>query len=49
MADQRNGWQRDEIESSLLFRDVELESVLGLLQDWPVRELQDGDTLIHLG
>ena len=49
MADQSNGWQRDEIEGSLLFRDVELESVLGLLQDCPVHELQDGDTLIHLG
>ena len=49
MAVQNNNWERNEIEGSLLFRDVELESVLGLLQDCPVRELQAGDTLIHLG
>ncbi|MEE8349973.1 MAG: GGDEF domain-containing protein [Acidobacteriota bacterium] len=44
-----NTWERGEIESSLIFRDVELESILGLLQDCPVNELQKGDTLIHLG
>lgn len=49
MAVQNNNWERGEIEGSLLFRDVELESVLGLLQDCPVHDLQDGDTLIHLG
>ena len=49
MADQNNTWERGEIENSLLFRDVPLESVLGLLQDCPLHELQDGDTLIHRG
>ena len=46
---QSNSWERSEIEGSVLFRDVELESILGLLQDCPLHELQDGDTLIHLG
>jgi diguanylate cyclase (GGDEF)-like protein len=49
MADQTKSWEREEIERGILFRDVELESVLGLLQDCPVHELNDGDTLIHLG
>jgi len=49
MADQTNSWEREEIERGILFRDVELESVLGLLQDCPVHDLKDGDTLIHLG
>ena len=49
MADQTKSWEREEIERGILFRDVELESVLGLLQDCPVYELNDGDTLIHLG
>ena len=49
MPDQNRAWERSNIEDSLLFKEVELESVLGLLQDCPVHDLQDGDTLIHAG
>ena len=44
MADQTNSWKREEIERGILFRDVELKSVLGLLQDCPVHELNDDET-----
>ena len=44
MADQANSWEREEIERGILFQDVELESVLGLLQDCPVHELNDDET-----
>jgi diguanylate cyclase (GGDEF)-like protein len=49
MTDQYNHWERGEIENSLLFRDVEVESILGLLQDCPLHELEEGETLIRLG
>ena len=38
-----------ELENSLLLRGIDLEPVLGLLSDCPVRELNEDTVLIHAG
>jgi len=42
-------FSREELVDSMFFKGVELESIMGLLQDCPVQELQAGDLLIHSG
>ena len=50
MADQRDKPpDKRELENLLLLRGVELESVLGLLEDCPVQELNRGKVLIRKG
>jgi HD-GYP domain-containing protein (c-di-GMP phosphodiesterase class II) len=38
-----------DLKDSLLLRGIDLEPVLGLLKDCPVRELKEGTILIHAG
>ncbi len=40
---------KKDLKNSLLLRGIELEPVLGLLEDCPVRELKKGNVLIHAG
>jgi diguanylate cyclase (GGDEF)-like protein len=47
MADQENSLDRDKLESLLLLKGVDLESIRGLLEDCPVQQLKRGEVLIH--
>ncbi|MDA2929306.1 cyclic nucleotide-binding domain-containing protein, partial [Acidobacteria bacterium AH-259-O06] len=49
MSGQAGLLSKRELENSLLLRGVELEAVIGLLQDCPVRELKRGEVLIQAG
>ncbi|MDA2925607.1 GGDEF domain-containing protein [Acidobacteria bacterium AH-259-L09] len=49
VADLRESLNEQELENLLLLRGVELESVLGLLEDCPVQELNRGEVLIRKG
>ncbi len=49
MSDQKAALNKKDLKNSLLLRGIELEPVLGLLEDCPVRELKEGTVLIHAG
>ena len=49
IPDQKRLLEKRELENSLLLTGVELESIRGLLEDCPVRELKPGDVLIPAG
>jgi len=49
MTDQSKPLNKKDLKNSLLLRGIDLESVLGLLEDCPVRELKEGTVLIHAG
>ena len=49
MTDRSNPLNKKDLKNSLLFRGIDLEPVLGLLEDCPVRELKEGTVLIHAG
>ena len=49
MTDQSKPLNKKDLKNSLLFRGIDLEPVLGLLEDCPVRELKEGTVLIHAG
>jgi len=49
MTDQSKPLNKKDLKNSLLFRGIDLEPVLGLLEDCPVRELKQGSVLIHAG
>ena len=40
---------KKDLKNSLLLRGIDLEPVLGLLSDCPLRELKEGTVLIHAG
>ncbi len=40
---------RNELQNTCPSRGIELEPVMGLLEDCPVRELKEGAVLIHAG
>ena len=49
MTDRSKPLNKKDLRNSLLFRGIDLEPVLGLLEDCPVRELKQGTVLIHGG
>ncbi len=49
MTDQSKPLNKKDLKNSLLLRGIELEPVLDLLEDCPVRELKKGTVLIHAG
>jgi HD-GYP domain-containing protein (c-di-GMP phosphodiesterase class II) len=49
MTDRSKPLNKKDLKNSLLFRGIDLEPVLGLLEDCPVRELKEGTVLIHAG
>lgn len=49
MKEQKALRDKSEIEDLLLLRGVEFESVRGLLEDCPIRELKPDEVLIHAG
>jgi len=49
MSDQKTSLDKKDLKNSLLLRGIELEPVLGLLENCPVRELEEDTVLIHAG
>jgi len=49
MSEHKTLFSKEELTDSMLFKGVELDSVMGLLQECPVQELQSGDIIIHSG
>jgi len=49
MTDPSKPLDKKDLKNSLLLRGIELEPVLGLLEDCPVLELKKGTVLIHAG
>ncbi|MFQ5929877.1 MAG: diguanylate cyclase [Acidobacteriota bacterium] len=49
MVDQEASPDRRELENLLLFKDVDLEAIQGLLKNCSVREVKQGDVVIHAG
>jgi len=49
MTDRSKPLNKKDLKNSLLFRGIDLEPILGLLEDCPVRELKKGTVLIHAG
>ena len=49
MPDQPGLPNKGELENSPLFRGVELETIIGLLQACAVQELKQGEVLVHGG
>ncbi len=49
MSDQTTALDKKDLKNSLLLRGIELEPVLDLLEDCPVRELKEGTVLINAG
>jgi len=49
MPDKESSLKRSELERSHLFEGVEFGSIIGLLQDCPIQELQEGDVLLNRG
>jgi len=47
MADQKDSLDRDTLESLLLLKGVDLESIRGLLKDCPVQQVKRGEVLLH--
>jgi len=49
MSEQNKPPDNQDLENSLLLRGVELETVMGLLEICPVRELKEGGSLFYAG
>ncbi len=49
MTDPSKLLDKKDLKNSLLLRGIELEPILGLLEDCPVREFEEGTVLIHAG
>ncbi len=49
MGDDQKSLRKWELETSILWKGVELDSVLDLLQDCPIKEFTEGDVLIQAG
>jgi HD-GYP domain-containing protein (c-di-GMP phosphodiesterase class II) len=49
MGEQSKPLNSQELENSLLLRGADLEAVLGLLENCPVRELREGGSLFYAG
>ena len=49
MGDDRKPLRKWELETSILWKGVELDSVLDLLQDCPIKEFTEGAVLIQAG
>jgi HD-GYP domain-containing protein (c-di-GMP phosphodiesterase class II) len=49
MTKKSHALNKKDLENSLLLRGIDLDPVLGLLKDCPVRELEEGTVLIHAG
>lgn len=47
MADQKDSLDRDELESLLLLKGADLESIRGLLKDCPIQQVKRGEVLLH--
>ena len=47
MADQKDSLDRNKLESLLLLKGVDLESIRGLLEDCPIQQVKRGEVLIH--
>ena len=49
MGDDQKPLRKWELETSILWKGVELDSILDLLQDCPIKEFTGGDVLIQAG
>ncbi len=49
MGEQSKSLDRKEMENSLLLRGADLEAVLDLLENCPVRDLREGGSLFYAG
>ena len=49
MTDKQHSLSRREVENSLFLKGVDLESVQGLLEDCPVRDVKQGEVVIQSG
>ena len=49
MPDQKGSLKKSQLEQAHLFKGVEYESIIGLLEDCPVHELQQEDLLLNRG
>ena len=49
MGDDQKSLRKWELETSILWKGVELDSILDLLQDCPIKEFTGGDVLIQAG
>ena len=49
MPDQNSPLKKSQLEQAHLFKGVEYESIIGLLEDCPVHELQQEDILLNRG
>ena len=49
MSEQNEPLDNQDLENSLLLRGVELETVMSLLENCPVRELKEGGSLFYAG
>ena len=49
MGDDQKSLRKWELETSILWKGVELDSILDLLQDCPIKEFTEGDVLIQAG
>lgn len=49
MPDQKGPLKKSQLEQAHLFKGVEYESIIGLLEDCPVHELQQEDLLLNRG
>ncbi|MCZ6769897.1 MAG: cyclic nucleotide-binding domain-containing protein [Acidobacteria bacterium] len=49
MTNQKTALNKKDLKNSLLLRGIDIEPVLDLLEDCPVRELKKGTVLIHAG
>ena len=47
MADQTEPPDMDKLQSLLLLKGVDFESIRGLLENCPVQQLKRGEVLIH--
>jgi len=49
MPQQKHSLDKRELEASVLLKGMDLEAVMSLLEDCPVREIKDGTVLINAG
>ncbi len=49
MPDEKSPLKKSQLEQAHLFKGVEYESIIGLLEDCPVHELQQEDLLLNRG
>ncbi len=49
MTDQKESFELDELEDVLLFKEVELESIQGILEDCPITKFQKDKVVLSAG